>query len=303
MAEDLKLQIIKTGNGIYISDNIQGTSSTYYGSKIPSLIFDGNIAEKTYRNDWFKLDKVPTKIERKIPAQKINMRWELKAGYPESALTPKVLKETPYDDESDYYEVSGLYEPKYELTEEGRESIDFQCIILAEEENFKIVRQDFVPVYSLLDQIAVNPVLLPIKPCSISSAQLYPMVRSYIKTHLNGKYAKITSDYDFCFTVQKIIPFSKPVPYKATGETGKGRWKKKWEEIRYNTDKKIIIFEMAPKPYNSYPVINPIHGENYEDLQNKIEEYCKELIEEINTPLKECTHCNGSGVILNEEVK
>lgn len=301
MAENLKLYVIKTGNGVYISDNIQNSNPTYYGSKISSFLFNGVVAEKTYRNDWFKLSNIPTKIERKIPASKINIRYELKAGYPESPLTPKVLTETPFDEDSDYYEVCGLYVQKYELKEEGLESIDFELVVLAEEENFSIIKQDFTPQYSIIDQIMINPVLLPTKPCTISSIQLYPIVRNYIKTYLDGRYAKITSDYDFCFTVQKVIALSKPTQYTVTKESGKGRWKKKWNEIRYNSDKKITIFEMAPKPYNSYPVIEPINGDNYEDLQNKIGEFCKSLIEVINKPLKECSCCEGLGVIIEED--
>ena len=294
MGTSINLLAIKTKSGIYISDNIE--SNKYFNSQIPPLLFDGERAAKTYLPDWFLIRGLPELVQKALPEKIINRRYELKAGYPISELTPSVLKEDPNDEDSSFYDVRNLYFLNYEKEPGGMEEVEIKLTIISEEDNFKIVKQDFPVSYGILDKITVNPVLLPIKPCLIKAANLYRIIREHVKKHIDGKYARITSDYDFCFTVQKSIKLSIPHAYKQDIGT-----KRRPNIItKYNNDRMVEVFQMAPSPYQNYTVLEPIRGETYEDLQNKITKYLNDLMDVINQPIKECPHCNGSGMELDK---
>jgi len=51
-------------------------------------------------------------------------------------------------------------------------------------------------------------------------------------------------------------------------------------------------------PYNDYPAIEPFEGTSHEDLINKIDTFLTALMKKINAPVKECSCCNGYGVIV-----
>ncbi|MFF2834279.1 hypothetical protein ACFVSK_21145, partial [Cellulosimicrobium cellulans] len=128
----------------------------------------------------------------------------------------------------------------------------------------------------------------------LSRADSYRNVRNYVKTHIDTRWAKITSDYDFCFTVSKEISHE-PEEFRVNI----GKRKPKYE-TRYTRSRTTKVYEVAPSSYNSYPVIQPFEGKNEEDLKQNIQKYLDELMEAINKPLVECVHCKGYGVILDE---
>lgn len=113
---------------------------------------------------------------------------------------------------------------------------------------------------------------------------------------MNYDVAEITSDYNFCFTVSKKIAFSEPEEYSVDINAAHPRRKSKWQK-RYRTSRSSNIFSMAPAPYKGYKVIPGFEGKDQEDLKAKIDSYCKDLIEVINEPIKDCPHCKGRGVI------
>jgi hypothetical protein len=288
----MKLLAIKTKDNFYISENIELRS--YSNDNIPSYLFDGEKAEKTLKQYWYSVKQEPKEIIRELPEKQVNTRWELKQGFPESELTPKILKSSPFDEESDYYDVCGLYQVKYETEKAGFEKIDFEIIIIAEDDNFKIIKQDFQVKYNLIDEITIPDVLLPTRPCSISGKQFYDIIRRYVQHNIDSKYAKITSDYDFCFTVTKHLEYASPKPYKVDVGT-----KRRPNYVtRYNTHRDVKIFETSPQGYSNYPTQEGISGSSYEDLENNIREYLSELIKKINEPAVDCECCGGVGVIL-----
>lgn len=291
-----KLVAIKTKSKVLISDNIEGSS--YFHSKIQSYIIDGETAKKTYKSDWFQLDNMPTKIEKQVPAQRINQRYELREGFQETDLTPRVIKESYIDEDSEYYEVKGLYELKYETTDPTYEEIEFEINVIEEtDEDFEITRQDYDYKYNLLDRIQTHSVLLPTKPCSLSREDSYKTIRNHVKANIDPRYAQITSDYDFCFTVKKNIELYKPHSYVVNINQGTRR-KPKYE-TRFNKSRTVTVFETAPKPYQNYTVCDPFTGKNADDLNNNIKLFLDELMEKINEPFTECSHCKGNGVVLD----
>ncbi|MGM9987354.1 MAG: hypothetical protein ACI35O_09020 [Bacillaceae bacterium] len=294
----LKLMIIKTNSNVYVSDNIKGDS--YFNSRIGHLYFDGKLPEESYKKDWFIIDKVPEKIEKKKAAKRVNQRYELKEGFSETDLTPKVVSFTDMNEDSDFYEVKGLYDYKYELEDEGFENVDFELHTVEEVDgDFKITKNEYNLQYNLLDRITTHPVLLPTKPCKLSSEETYKIIRAYVKNYIDPKYAVITSDYDFCFTVQKRIELYEPEKYSVNVNALHSRRKPKYE-TRYRKERKTVVYEAAPKPYQSYTVVEPFTGDNLEDLKNKIDTYLKELIAYINEPVVDCECCKGRGVVVNE---
>jgi len=134
----LKLVIIQSTSGIYISDNVLGDN--YFTSKLQGYKIDGLDAEKTYVKDWFKVSSIPIKIERNLPEKRINVRYELKEGYPESELTPKVINVSYIDEDDQYYRVVSLYDVKYDLEPSRYEDVEFEIIVLDADANFKTSR-------------------------------------------------------------------------------------------------------------------------------------------------------------------
>lgn len=294
----LKLVAIKTNSKVFISDNINGDG--YFHTRLDNYYYDGEKPKETYNKNWFEFTSIPTKIEKKLPEKEINQRYELKEGFQETELTPKVINVSYIDEDSDFYEVKGLYDYKYETQDVGFEEVPFE-ITVAEEINgeFEIVKMEHEPKYSLLDRITTHPVLLPTKPCYLTKEESYRIIRNHVKANINPKYARVTSDYDFCFTVEKVIELHKVHEYTVDVNAMHSRRKPKYEK-RYQTARSVKIYEVAPKSYQSYPIVEPFSGKDYEDLKNNIDTFLHNLMEMINEPVTECEHCKGRGVILNE---
>jgi hypothetical protein len=301
-ATKLKLVIIQSTSGIYISDNVLGDN--YFTSKLQGYKFDGTDAEKTYVKDWFKINAIPIKIERNLPEKRINIRYELKEGYPESELTPKVINVSYIDEDDQYYRVVLLYDVKYDLEPSRYENVEFEIILLDADANFKPVATQYAINSNFMDKLTVHPILLPMLPCSLSVDQTYKIIREYVKAHVDLEWAKITSDYDFCFTVKKLVYLDEPESYSvdvANINNWGSRKRKSRLETRYRKYREVEIFQMAPKPYQNYTVIKPFSGDNYADMIEKINKYLGNLITEINEPLVDCPHCHGTGVTLNNK--
>lgn len=109
--EILKIIAIKTKTHVYISDNIDGSS--YFTSQIKHYIFDGYVAKPTYKNDWYELSDIPTKVEKLVPRQIIKSWYELKEVHYNTGL-PKILYSKDFNEDGEYESVYGLYQIKNE---------------------------------------------------------------------------------------------------------------------------------------------------------------------------------------------
>ncbi|MCM3387229.1 hypothetical protein M3649_03670 [Ureibacillus chungkukjangi] len=291
----LKLAAIKTKDRVYISDNIKNES--YFHTRLNGLLFDGELAKDTYDSKWFEIPNIPIKIEKQRPKSKTNQRYELKTGFPESELTPKIVSYSEFDEE--YDDVRGLYTYKYDEIEEGLEEVEFEINVIEEVDgHFEMKRQEYNPIYNFLDKITTHPKLLPLRPCKLSNEESYKIIRNHVKANIDSKYARITSDYDFCFTVKKVIELYEPRQYQVDINAMHKRLKPKYE-TRYQRDRQVEVYQVAPKPYQSYTVVTPFEGDNYEDLLKNIDTYLDDLMKVINQPFVECECCKGTGVILD----
>ncbi len=291
----LQLQVIKTKDHVYISDNV--SSSSYHVTKIPHLFFDGEKAENTYQQYWYKIKSIPAKVQEEVEGTKFNERYELKPEH-KSINLPEVAQKEDFEDNGKYESVYGLYKYKYDMTDPTFEDVDFELHIVEELDHFEITKSEFYPKYSLLDRIQTPSVLLPTKPCKLSKEDSYKIIREYIKRNIDHEWAKITSDYDFCLTVSKLI---KHEPIKYLVDVGKR--KSKWEE-RYRSQRTVPIYEATPSKYQGYPDVIEFEGKNEEELKNNIKTYLENLMKEINEPWIDCKCCKGLGVVnFNETEK
>lgn len=284
-----KFIILKTENqGYFITDNVEGKG--YFNSEIPKLKFDNELLLLSKKEGWYKISNIPSKIEEKEKDSYTNVRYELKEGFPETELTPKVIESEFFDSDSD---IAGLYKYTYDKVEGNWLEIEFEYDIIEIDKVYE-GKPKYPYTNTLIAQLTQHSGLKTENPCYISGADFYNVIRNYIKTHIDGRYAKITSDYDFCLTVQKVIGLVTPEKYTIN----RGTEKRPKYETRYNTSKSITVFQSAPKAYNSYPVQQGLSAANYEELEKLINSYLEELITAINKPLTECPHCNGTGVVL-----
>lgn len=236
--------------------------------------------------------------------------------------------EAYYDDDSEEFrwkhfeEYRALYKPEHENLPATWKELPFEVVVLREvkidnyEEpikmsigtNVKMQEPNWstsadlskVVLYEDIERILTPEFLLHERPCQLAPVQVYSIVRNWIKVNINAKAAYISSDYDFCFTVKRRVQI-KPITVKTEIKKQNGR---SFATPKFNTKqvgyKDEVLFEMAPKVYQSYPVIEQWFASNLKEMAEQLKNYLDALIAEINTEANECTHCNGVGAIVSK---
>lgn len=160
-----------------------------------------------------------------------------------------------------------------------------------------------VAVFADIERMLTPDFLIHTRPCSLTSEQVYKIVRAHILNNIDGKVARVTSNYDFCFTVEKVIE-TKPYEVKTEKLTsGMRSYKPPRFTTATKTTKQQKIFEMTWKGYkgnsgyDGYTCIEPWEANSLQELYEYIQQYLKDLMQEINKPVVECQHCNGLGCI------
>jgi len=321
--EKKKLIGIKCKSKFFV---LEFVSETYGGYRsIKSLIVNGKRPVRTFHPEWCTVDNEPKIVQTIVKQPSINHRYELIDKTMESSKIPLILKiEDALEEigcERFWKEKYKMYESLYKFCSDARPDIlediefDYETIMEVTEireygeiaydvqktqwkhDGLKTLTEHDVH-HQLIDQIIFPDILLPSKSCSLTSKQSFDIVRQYIKQHINYEVATITSDYDFCFTVKKKIRLSEEEEYIVDINQWNNR-KPKLEK-RYHKFREIECFNMAPKVYQNYKVIQGFRGNNQEDLKNNIDDYCRMVIELINEPIADCPNCKGTGVILNK---
>ncbi|MCP3683622.1 MAG: hypothetical protein GY861_13125 [bacterium] len=282
-----------------------------------------------------------TSVEEKLPTKYVNIRWELIDKEDNPINLPEVLRGEDvkewWDDDDDvydycfgvkspYYKYRTFYQRKKDVAPEEWKEVEFTVknlgtILQSEVDNFsdmKIVvgktgyqsskpntdiQQDLskIVTYAEIEKMLVPDLALHNRPCSVSADTTYKIIRNHIKDNIDGKYARVTSDYDFCFTVNKRVRVE-PYTYQTEIKKANGR---SYARPRFNTHKvefkEVEIFEMCPsKVYRGYTPIAGFKGESLSDLAENIKLYLTELMEVINLPVHECSHCNGKGAVVKK---
>jgi hypothetical protein len=309
----MKIQYIKYDNCLVIN-----IDSNY--------IINDKKSEPSFSSGWVIVrDEIEIKKIQKItPSQSTNFRFELidelfeRADEVPFSIKREENKFLFFDDENDYTYVfreeykhlSSLYRIVYDTTEQGVEDIEFEAELLAcvnsnfsktefnieyfEDYKFKNFNSGFIKT-AIVPSTIFPAVMKEELPCSIDGNVMYTILRAYIKRYIDVRYAHISSDYDFCFGVDKKIQLFDVEQYVVDI----GSKKKPKYETRYRTDRKTICFEMTPPSckYEKYTVMEGVEGCNYEDLKKNILEKCEKIIKIINEPLCDCPVCKGRGVV------
>ena len=323
MEDILKINVVKTDSVCFISDcnATSGYDYQYHRSKIADLYFDGKLPEKTFYPNWLKINQYPNSVKRLMSGKRINERYEIKNKDLISEKLPEVIR---YENKNNYdgNAIETLYEYKYDNAPRYFEDVAVELLVVCEVDNFKepvkfdystIIRNNWEDkVYQitnvdikhqLFDKMIFPEVVLHNRPCSLSSKQVYDITRQYVKENIDTKWAKITSDYDFCFTAKKVIPLIEPENYSYQNIFA--RTKKERNKIHYTTKsfKETEVFQMThnQKNYDGYTAINGITANSEIELKERLDEWLTTLIELINKPLEMCPHCNGTGY--NEKIE
>lgn len=162
-----------------------------------------------------------------------------------------------------------------------------------------------IVTYEDIERLLTPEFLLHERPCTLSSSQMYSIVRRHIKDNIDSKCATITSDYDFCFTVRRkvaIKPFTTKTEIKNTRGRSYAQPKFKTSAVQH---KEVEIFEMTHggNPYKGYTTISSYSAKSLKEMQEFLLNYLESLMDEINKPVQECQHCGGTGHILAEKIK
>lgn len=306
----MKIIGIKTKEHLYL--HCIGDNS--WNSTLSNYLINGKKPSASNLNTWVIVEEEPKTITTNEYQGYTNQRFELRD--PETFPNlPKVYKyedvfEGEYDGKAYFIDgfekIKSLYDFKQDLLPYKQEPVEFEYRLLAEIEvlpdftfnynykynyrNSSVTKSDIQ--FNQIAELLLPKVLLPTQPCSLSKQRSFDIIREHIRLNIDPKVARITSDYDFCLTVQKIIPCSE---YKTFRYEGTGKRQKKVEIVK---DKKYMeCFEIAPKEYQNYTVVTPFEGKNLEDLKKNIDTYLEDLMKEINEPLKECPTCKGYGFV------
>lgn len=327
----MKIYGIQTKDGVLLSEKLESSYSS--GTSLGRYFFNGEKPEETFHKDWVKVVSTPVKIEQTVSQKDINHRYELIDKEMESEKIPLVFKRedvAEYDSEEyewywkeEYRHLRSLYKSFADKQPDTLKEIEFEYEQIAEVDEIKSSEGFRFTVlkepnwnhqgtteltegnvqHQLVDKIMFPNILLNNKPSKLSSTQMFEVVRQYVKQNIDLKVAKVTSDYRFCFTVKKLISISDPYEQKTEIMKQNGRpYKSPKYNRRYVQNREVEIFEMthAGENYKGYTPIPEMVGENIEDLKEKVDRYCKELIDAINKPLFDCSHCEGQGVLVVE---
>lgn len=322
MKNKYEINVIKANKVWFVQDKERDRWKREYN--IEGLLLNSEKPKATFSKEWYQIEKPKNdilKIEHEVKGEAINRRYEIKDKEFISEKLPEIInyedREKYYDEDYEGYKIlDNFYDYKYDTAPDKIEEIETEINILLELEDYKfptpfefkaihrwnygddtyaITRESIS--HQNLDKIIFPEIMLPSRPCSLSSKQMYDITRQYIKDNIDTKVAKITSDYDFCFAVKKIVPLLEPETF--TYQNIFARTKRERAKIHYSTKeyKEVEIYQMTHKQenYRGYTAIEPLFANSEDELKEKVDKWLKELINIINKPLELCPHCNGTG--------
>lgn len=280
----------------------------YVNTKIPV-----QVERNGKSTEWLLLDEMPESFIDVMTRNEF-IGYKIKEGYEDKGFESthdKDFFDVDYDDECLHPEYM-LYEKVYgekttttektiikfdeELDEDIEEPVtydgNYDGNLFSKNTIVKVI-----PIPSQVHAFIYPNIVLPSKPCAYTSDQMYQIIRNHVILNIDPRYAKITSNYDFCFTVKK--PLAIPPITKSYDSNWRSR-SKKIKMVSYRiTDREVEVFEMTPQShsYKGYSVISGITAKSHKELQKKVDELLDKLMEEINEPLKSCEHCDGTGVV------
>ena len=307
----IQILVVEANNGVFI----KGIKNNYR--------VNGYTLKPSFNREWFVSESFPSGITEPISVPSDNYRYELKEEYQNMTQLKKILdvdevaivgEYNQREWKGEYEHLSPFYKLLYDVHPDKYVEVSFEIVY-----HLKIDKSIGETLFSLpsmynikhvssvissnLLRNTVDTMLFPDivqehLPCRLNKEDAYRIIRYHISTNIDPKWAKITSDYDFCFTVEKRLPLAEPYEYnrEVVKNSLKSYNPKRYTRV-YVNERPVKIFEMAPKPYTHYPLAPEFEAKDEKELKQKVETYLKEIMQKINAPLIECPHCKGHGVI------
>ena len=334
MNEKLDIVAIKTDNGRYYLALKKSVGNSYSSSGLFNYLINGETPKKTFDQGWVYVESEPKRISKMEPQKNTNYRYELQDKGLISEKIPEFINRedvATYDDNEycwvwneEMNQYRSLYKDVFDSHPDKEIEVEFTLeVILSVKDIIDPVKMSYQVSksrwksdglkeltekdvkYQLIDKIIFPSIVLPQRSCKFTSEQTYEIIRNYVKDNLDASVATIDSDYDFCFNVKKRIKLAEVKKYKI--DINNNIFSKRKKKPKYvdkqQVEKLETCFEMTPasKAYKGYTPIQGFEAKTQKELKKKIDIYCEELIDFINTPLAECNHCNGNGVIVTDK--
>lgn len=314
----------KTNVGYFVKVKTQYSHDVFGGYVVNGITH----AEAIKINGYAKLESEIVSVQKHIaPARKL-LHYTLKDKDLGSSKFPIIVQQY-WDEDTGETKLQGvqgyeaLYEPVLEETDGSFEGVPFIIIDMGEyiiddpanikerkikmkgtndTWNNKALEEELskVVVYDDIVKLLTPEFALTQAPCKLTSHQMYRIVRQYLLENLDMMENIVTSNYNFCFTVKKRV-HTKPFIVTESYTTGRNKWKNKQVT---KTEKQVQVFEMTYAGYNGtggyegYTCIPGLKGDNLQDLSDKLDKYLEDLVTALNTKVKECECCNGTGHIV-----
>ncbi len=308
MNQKLEIKVIEAKDGTLVSK----LRSDDYKVNDAAVKIAGTVNYDT----WYWCAGVPTKIQPPDVQKRFNHRYELidKSLSVDDRIPVKVeaVEHPSYSwiIHPDYARLESLYKLTYDIALEIQPPTEF-TIIKHDKVNARI--GDFsklnihgqVPKSYTLDELLNPAPVLQFRPKYLTSKQVFDIIRASVKANLDPRYAKISSDYDFHFKVDKRVELTVEEAY--TVDVSGFKSKKPKYETRYRDSRNVTILDIATEPKWG-PVCPDIKADNFAELDTKVRLLVADIVKTINTPVKDCSCCKGVGVIfekveLNEQTK
>lgn len=293
----LKINAVKTDAGVFINHSVNNHSS----SVLETLFINGENPKRAHVKNWFVIDEMPVSIKKQMPDIRKYNQWKLIDPDMESKALPLTVE---YDELSFDDSIADLYSAEYEVVPGKLVDMPFEVEVITEVKNFRLPpKVDYkaerkrgyrtVEViidntnfeHQLLDKLIIPEILLHEYPCKLSSQELYQIVRQHVKENIDPVHAKVTSDYDFCFKVSKVVQIYGPGQVDHN-KLMNGTFSQKKAIL---AEKEFVIFEMTPENqlYKGYTPIKGMSANNQTELKEKIDKFLDELMKFINEPTGE----------------
>jgi hypothetical protein len=313
-----KLKYYTTPQGLYVK----------FPSPHKDYRINGILPKPTFSRDWIFIEGEQSidVVEILVSESRSNQRAELKNPALESDQIPSVITSDmvdgrwwDWDTDSDYSGISGLYEYKYDTIPAHYEPFKIDTEFLGQldikdahsfsDMSVTVYRSSYksegdntftissVASFSEFERMLCPEFALPLRPCKLTSKVTFDIVRRFVNDNINSRVAVVTSDYDFCFTVEKKIAI-KPFERKREILNKRG---KSYSPPRFNTQsitytsRKVFEMTSEERKYGDYTPIKGFSGDSISDLVQNVKTFLEELMDEINAPVAQCSCCNGTG--------
>ncbi len=253
---------------------------------------------KSFSDQWLVFTELPTEIKKRIREGSRIVKYNLKEGFAESALTPLTLPEDAFDYEDHGDErvqknsqIAALYKAetidipdRFETAQFTLDIIDEDCEPLVYPKY--VFRTEFP--YFIENHSAVHHKY----PCYITPEDLFKIIRAWVRKNL-PEHCRISSDYDFHLQVELIMPLLHEETVRVDVARLNAR-KRKFEE-RPLRSIAFKVIDICTPGHNYGTVLTKIEGKNYADLESRIDALLEDYKKAMERHLAVCPHCKGYG--------